>query len=75
MNDVSDRNSEFLTSAREQVIISELERYLFKAKEIIAANREFLDRVAGELLERETLLYSDMKRIRQSCKITSVEVG
>ena len=75
LNDVSDRNSEFLTSAREQVIISELERYLFKAKEIIAANREFLDRVAGELLERETLLYSDMKRIRQSCKITSVEVG
>ena len=68
-------DSESYISNREQIVYSELERYLFKAKEIIAENREFLDKVAKELLEKHTLLYSDMKRIRESCTIIPAIVG
>ena len=68
-------DSDTYLSNREQVVYSELERYLFKAKEIIAENREFLDKVAKELLKKHTLLYSDMKRIRKSCTITPAVVG
>ncbi len=68
-------DSDIYLSNREQVVYSELERYLFKAKEIIAQNREFLDKVAKELLEKQTLLYSDMKRIRESCTIAPAVVG
>lgn len=75
LNALHDKDSDTLLSSREQVIFAELERYLFKAKEIIASNRTFLDRIASELLEKGTLLYSDMRRIRESCTITSVEVG
>ncbi len=64
-----------LLASREQAIFAELERYLFKAKEIIAQNREFLDRVANALLEKETLLYSDMKKIREGCTIVPAVVG
>jgi len=69
------KESETSTANRELAIHSELERYLFKAKEIIAQNREFLEKTAKELLEKETLLYSDMKRIRESCTITPAVVG
>ena len=68
-------SSPYSLNNREQVVYAELERNLFKAKEIIAQNREFLDRVAKELLEKNTLLYSDMKRIRESCTITPAVVG
>ncbi|MBQ7294335.1 MAG: AAA family ATPase [Clostridia bacterium] len=69
------RASETSVANIELAIHSELERYLFKAKEIIAQNREFLEKTAKELLEKETLLYSDMKRIRESCTITPAVVG
>ncbi len=75
LNALHDKDSDTLLSSREQVIFAELERYLFKAKEIIASNRTFLDRVASELLKKGTLLYSDMRRIRESCTLTPVEVG
>jgi len=60
---------------RQQVVAAELERYLFKAKEIVAYNREFLDKVANELLKKHTLLFSDIKRIRESCVIVPAVVG
>ena len=73
--EMPDIDSNTYLSNREQVVYSELERYLFKAKEIIAQNREFLDKVAKELLEKQTLLYSDIKRIRESCTIAPAVVG
>jgi ATP-dependent Zn protease len=45
-------DSENYLAGRENVVHAELERYMFKAKEIIAANREFLDKIAAELLEK-----------------------
>ncbi len=72
---IPDNDSETILRDRESAIFAELQRYLFKAKEIIAQNREFLQKVATELLEKETLLYSDMRRIRESCTITPAMVG
>lgn len=69
------RDSETYMFGRHQVIASEMERYMFKAKEIIATNREFLEKVVKELLKKHTLLYSDMKRIRESCTIVPAIVG
>ena len=69
------QNSDAYLYGREQVVAAEMERYLFKVKEIVADNREFLDKVAKELLEKHTLLFSDMKRIRESCTIAPAVVG
>ena len=62
-----DDPSPTLMADQEKVIHAELERYLFKAKEILAQNREFLDAMANALLEKETLLFSDIRAIRESC--------
>ncbi len=59
----------------EIVVTAELERYLFKAKEILCDNREFLDKLAKELYEKETLLNSDVARIRATCTIKPAVVG
>lgn len=60
---------------RQQIVAAELERYMFKAREIIAENREFLNKTALELIEKHTLLYSDIRRIRESCTIVPTVVG
>ena len=69
------QDSDAYLYGRQQVVAAEMERYLFKAKEIVASNREFLDKVATELLKKHTLLFSDMKRIRESCVIVPAVVG
>ena len=51
-----------------------VEKYFRKAKEIIAKNREFFDKMMAELLEKEMLVEGDIARIRESCKITPVAV-
>jgi cell division protease FtsH len=61
--------SEALDSRQEIVVEAELERHLYKAREIVAENREFLDALAKELYEKRTLLYSDIRRIREACTI------
>ena len=73
--DLNAQNSGAYLYGREQVVAAEMERYLFKAKEIVADNREFLDKVAKELFVKHTLLFSDMKRIRESCTIAPAVVG
>lgn len=67
--------SEALDARQEIVTSAELERYLFKAKEILASNREFLDSMAKALYDRETLLYSDVKAIRERCLIVPAIVA
>ena len=73
--ELNSQDSEAYLYGRQQVVAAELERYLFKAKEIVAGNREFIDKVAKELIEKHTLLFSDMKRIRESCTIAPAVVG
>ena len=55
---------------REAVVHAELERYIFQTRKIIKKNKEFLEKVADALVEKETLLFSDIKAIRESVTIT-----
>ena len=77
MIDVSDTSdgmyvemSESLNARNESVTQAELERYIFKTRNILIQNREFLEKIADALVEKETLLYSDIKAIRESVEIT-----
>lgn len=65
-------SSESFNSRNESVVHAELERYMFKAREILIKNRDFLERAAQMLSEKETLLYSDIRKLRESIKITEV---
>ncbi len=52
-------------------VAHEVSNYYLKAKEIIAKNREFLDKLVQALLEKETLLTDDVQAIKQTCKIVN----
>ena len=66
--------SESFISRNESVVHAELERYMFKVREILIKNRDFLEKAAQMLSEKETLLYSDIKKLRDSISITYVAV-
>lgn len=78
MIDVSTRllpgNTENFLARNEAVVHAELERYMLKARDILLKNRDFLEKTAALLLEKETLLYSDIKALRESIAITEVAV-
>lgn len=61
--------SESLNCRNEAVVQAEMERYMFKAKEIIAKNKEYLEKTANALLEKETLLASDIQKLREETDI------
>lgn len=65
-------SSESFNSRNESVVHAELERYMFKAREILIKNRDFLEKAAQMLSEKETLLYSDIRKLHESIKITEV---
>ena len=50
---------------------AELEKYMFKVRDIMMKNRDFLEKVTEALLEKEVLLASDIKAIRDSVTITA----
>ena len=66
--------SENLNSRNEAVTQAELERYMLKARDILLKNRDFLEKAAEALAEKETLLYSDIQRIKSSVTVTNVVV-
>ena len=53
-----------MTALQEQAVAAEIERYYRKAKELLAANRDFFERVERELTEKEILTPKDLQRIR-----------
>lgn len=59
-----DDASESLKARVENVIAGELERYLYQCRDILIKNRDFVLALADELNKKETLLYSDVQRIR-----------
>lgn len=61
--------SESLKARVESVVASELERYLSLCRDILIKNRDFVLALADELYKKETLLYSDVQRIRASYSI------
>lgn len=66
-----EESSEVSAGRQEAIVGAELERYRSVVKSILAANRSFLDRITEELMEKHVLLNSDIKRIRESCKINT----
>lgn len=61
--------SESLNLRNEAVAQAELERCFYKAKEIILKNKEFLDKTVDALIKKETLLASDIERLRENSNI------
>ena len=72
--DESPKPSENMNSRNEAVTHAELERYMLKARDILLKNRDFLEKVTAALIEKETLLHSDVKKIRESTVITEAAV-
>ncbi len=68
------KTSENFNSKNESATHAELERYMLKARDILLKNRDFLEKAAAALIEKETLLHSDVKKIRESTVITGVAV-
>lgn len=66
--------SENMNSRNEAVVHAELERYMLKARDILLKNRAFLEKAAEQLLQKETLLYSDIQAIRESVDVVEVAV-
>jgi hypothetical protein len=60
---------------RETVTAARTEEYLFKAKQIIASNMEYLEKVARALMEKRVLLNSDVKKIRDTVVINRVDIA
>ena len=56
-------DSEVSLLERETIVRAELERYLFEAKEMLAAHRQMVQELAEALLEKQTLLYSEIQAI------------
>ena len=72
MVDLSPYSSENLNSRNEAVIRAEAERFILRAKDILLKNRNFLEKAADALLEKETLLSSDIRGLRESVSIKEV---
>lgn len=65
-------DSQRLKSEQEQAVSAEVEKYYRKAKEIIALNHEFFEKVALALAQKRLLSAVDIKAIKAECKIVSV---
>ena len=76
--DVSDRNfpecSQSINERNEAVVCAELERYILKCRDILIKNRDFLEKAATLLLEKETLLYSDIQCLRKRVTVTYFDI-
>ena len=58
--------SESLNARSEAAVQAELERCYNKAKSILSENELFLEKIAEAFIEKKTLLYSDIQRIRSA---------
>ena len=68
--DASDeRPSDPYRSKIETVVSAELEKAIVRARKILQENEGFLKAVQEALLEKETLLYSDIKEIREKFSV------
>ena len=56
--------SENWLSRNEAVIHAELERYMMMTSSILMENRNFLEKTAEALMDKQALVYSDIKRLK-----------
>ena len=68
------RDSEDMQARGEQAVASEVERYYKKAKEIIAQNSEFFEKIAKALAEKKLLGTEEIREIKKSCRIVPASV-
>ena len=66
--------SENMNARNEAVVQAEIEKCMFKARDILLKNRDFLEKTTELLLEKRTLLHSDIKALRESLTITDVAI-
>lgn len=55
----------------ETIVRAEMERYMFRTREILLKNRAFLEKVTDALIEKEILLFSDIREIRECVEIVA----
>lgn len=67
-------SSEDLRAEREQAAPCEMERYYRKAKEILACNNVFFEKVAQALLKKDLLTMADLKELKKGCALVSVAI-
>ena len=71
--DISNNNiclmSETLKANIEAATFSHLEFYMQRVKKILAENKDFLEKLTQALIDKETLLYSDIQAIKKESKI------
>ncbi|SFQ26840.1 cell division protease FtsH [Lachnospiraceae bacterium XBB1006] len=60
-NWIEDRHDAFVAENRNRTVAMVLEKNYLEVKKMLAGHREMLDRMALELLERTTLIYSDVQ--------------
>ena len=53
-----------VADTRDSAVALEMERYYFRAKKILVENRAFLDALAAALLEKKTLLGTEIRKIK-----------
>ncbi len=67
-------DSEELKRKQEEATALELERYYRKAKEILAENDEFFEKLASGLAEKGLLTAKDVQEIKKECRIQPVPI-
>lgn len=72
--DIPYKVSDSMMARVEIAIQSEMERYLYIAKEILLKNKEFVLNLAEELKKKNTLLYSDIQRVRSSVQVIDLNI-
>lgn len=58
----------------ELLVHAKLDEFLLKAKELLCSNMGFFTEIAEQLLEKQVLLASDVKRIRQKHTIVGIDM-
>ncbi len=66
--------SENMNARKDAVVHAELERYMLKCREILLKNKDFLERATEMLPEKENLLYSDIKALRENMNVAEIAV-
>lgn len=64
-----DCTSELQKERSNQKIAAELDKAYLDVKEILVNNREFLEKIASKLLEKTTIMMSDIQEIKNTCTI------
>jgi len=67
-NWIEDMHDAFAAENRNRAVSMVLEKNYLEVKKILADNRELLDAIVGELMEKTTLVISDIRRIMEQYK-------